>query len=252
MKKKLFFGLIIILVLSYVKTYSQKNSFLRITYEKDYYVKIDTVKTKFYQKKISKLNTILSKISRDVSYELTIANHHSSFTINKIKMNTTNSNLKDLAGSLGGTTGIFYINKQDAIYLNKKHFSGEDFLVKLNLKDWKITSDTKLINDFKCYKAISEDVVKNYKGTFKFKVVAWFTPDLPSFFGPAGYFGLPGLILELDNSKVNLRASKIQFTKFEKIDEKPFNKGVSISEGELEKFIKEQANQMFGKSFKNK
>jgi len=246
MKKKLFFGLITILILNYSKTYSQNNNFLRITYEKDYYLKLDTVKTKSYREEISKLNTIISKSSKDVSYELTIANHHSSFRINKIRMNTSNSNFKELAGSLGGTKGVFYINKQDSIYVNKKHFSGEDFLVKLNLKDWKITSETKLINDFKCYKAISEDVVKNFKGIFKFKVVAWFSPDLPSFFGPAGYFGLPGLILELNNSKINLRASKIQFSKFEKVDEKLFKKGISINEEELEKFIKKKAKQMFG------
>lgn len=29
-------------------------------------------------------------------------------------------------------------------------------------------------------------------------VVAWFTPEIPVSFGPLGYYGLPGLIVELD------------------------------------------------------
>ena len=128
---------------------------------------------------------------------------------------------------------------------------GEDFLIKIEVKKWKVTSEFKFISNFKCYKATSEDIVSNHKGVFKSKVIAWFCPELPNFFGPAGYFGLPGLILELDNSKMNLRATKIHFSKSKKNDIKPLKKGIKLTEKEFDKLMEEKAKAMFPKSFKN-
>src|SRR6218665_698056 len=58
-----------------------------------------------------------------------------------------------------------------------------------NLKyNWKITSETKKIQNYTCYKATTSFRGNNFE--------AWFTPDIPLNIGPWKWYGLPGLILE--------------------------------------------------------
>ena len=166
-------------------------------------------------------------------------------------MDNPNINFKEVAGSIGGTSGKFYVNKKEGVYLNQFNFMGDDFLIKIEAKKWKITNEFKFISDFKCYKATTEDTVSNHKGIFKSKVIAWFCPELPSFFGPAKFFGLPGLILELDNGKMNLRATKIDFLKTKNHALKPLKKGIKLTEKEFEEFTEKKARAMFPKFFKN-
>jgi GLPGLI family protein len=40
-------------------------------------------------------------------------------------------------------------------------------------------------------------------------VTAWYAPDIPVRFGPIGYGGLPGLILELQNESATFYVTKI-------------------------------------------
>mgnify|MGYP000064612397 FL=1 len=245
-----------ILLLIFLSTnenlYSQNHDFLKITYAKEYHSKIDTTKTKSFKKEIGNLNSLIAKYSKEVSYQLIISNHHSLFSQNELNMNESDYNYKKIAGSIGGTDGKYYINKKEANYLNEIHFLGDDFLISLVVKNWETTNEFKLISGFKCYKATSEDIVSNSIGIFKSKVIAWFCPELPSFFGPAEYFGLPGLILELDNGKMKLRATKIHISKSKKDVIKPLKNGIKLTKKEFDELLEKKARAMFPKSFKNK
>ncbi|MCH3881582.1 GLPGLI family protein [Tenacibaculum aquimarinum] len=221
--------------------FSQKYKSLKITYNIDYRSKLDSSKTKSYKKEISKLNSLIIKSSKDISYQLTIENQQSLFIVNESKMSESKNDLKKIATIITGTNGRFYVNREKEIYLHEKDFLSDLFLVKIEVKKWKITDDFKVINNFKCYKAISEDIVSNPAGIFKKKVTAWFSPDLPSFFGPAGYFGLPGLILELDNSKMNMYASKIEFLKSKKENVFIHKKGINVTQREFDSIVKESS-----------
>lgn len=71
-------------------------------------------------------------------------------------------------------------------------------------KEWTVTSESKLIDNYTCYKA---ELLESYKsgGVEKTKLItAWFAPSLPYSFGPKGYNGLPGLIVELVDSNLGL------------------------------------------------
>ena len=250
MKKILSYILLVTFISNSKNVFSQKDVFLNITYVKEYRSKLDTSITKSFKNEIGALNSLLTKYSKEISYQLTIANEHSLFSINEFKMDNPNFNFKEVAGSIGGTGGKFYVNKKEGMYLNQFHFMGDDFLIKIEAKKWKITNEFKFISDFKCYKATSEDTVTNNIGVFKSKVIAWFCPDLPSFFGPAGYFGLPGLILELDNSKMKLRATKIDFSKTKNAAIKPLKKGNKLTEKEFNDLTEKKARALFPKSFK--
>lgn len=70
-----------------------------------------------------------------------------------------------------------------------KNISRKNILVTDQVNySWKITNETKQIQSFTCYKAITAF----RSNTFE----AWFTPDIPINAGPWKWYGLPGLILE--------------------------------------------------------
>jgi GLPGLI family protein len=75
---------------------------------------------------------------------------------------------------------------------------------------WEITSESKQIDLYQCYKATYnfEYLARNNK--MKTKVItAWFAPSLPYPYGPKNYYGLPGLILELTEGDITFIVSQI-------------------------------------------
>ena len=111
--------------------------------------------------------------------------------------------------------------------------------IKLN---WKIENESKKIDDYICYKATLVEKYKNRMNEEKQKtVVAWFCPEIPYSFGPNEYYGLPGLILELEKDENKYVAKKITLSKETITIELP-NKKV-ISKEEYSKKLK--ANSQF-------
>ncbi|SFD25536.1 GLPGLI family protein [Flavobacterium phragmitis] len=106
---------------------------------------------------------------------------------------------------------------------------------------WNITTETKEINGYKCYKATTtyEDLYNPRKDRkLIFNPVVWFTPDIPASFGPKGLDGLPGLVLEgTINGKKYIYATKIEFD-YKKIKEieKPKG-GKNLTEKEFENIM---------------
>lgn len=74
--------------------------------------------------------------------------------------------------------------------------------------DWVITAEKKHIGGYEVTRASRPDE-RNSKDT----IVAWFAPGLPTFDGPLDYWGLPGLILELQSPSAHLIAKEIRFEK---------------------------------------
>ncbi len=92
---------------------------------------------------------------------------------------------------------------------------GKKFIInsKISDFDWKLTKEKKQIGEYNCYKAICSYEVINTSGTFRKNVEAWYTTDIPYRFGPKGYCGLPGLILELTDNKISYVVNNISFKK---------------------------------------
>ena len=88
--------------------------------------------------------------------------------------------------------------QQDNQSITIRNFQNEKFLIdySLRLKNWDITSEEVTINGFKCFKAINK--IKNNRSGNENTITAWFSPDIPASYGPLGFGGLPGLIVELD------------------------------------------------------
>ncbi|MBO0354487.1 GLPGLI family protein [Muricauda ruestringensis] len=71
---------------------------------------------------------------------------------------------------------------------------------------WEITNESKHIGKFKVLKATTTRKL----GSYLEEIEAWFAPELPYSFGPIGYNGLPGLILEMNRDKVVYRFKEIE------------------------------------------
>lgn len=153
-----------------------------------------------------------------------------------------------IASVLGGG-GTFYKNIKDKNYTVDKEFMGKEFLVKDSLPklNWKMDGETKQIGGYNCFKAtavrpVSKSDFRNFKpkdekqkeATSKAEkdkatnlmdafempenitITAWYTPDIPVSQGPENYWGLPGLILEVNDGKTIILCSKIVLNPKEK------------------------------------
>ncbi|MNR06383.1 hypothetical protein D3C85_1224520 [compost metagenome] len=78
---------------------------------------------------------------------------------------------------------------------------------------WTILNESKKIEGYTCFKAttpfLTDEDGKKKENIF---FTAWFSPEIPFSFGPLGYGGLPGLILELQTDKATFFVKKINLS----------------------------------------
>ena len=116
--------------------------------------------------------------------------------------------------SFSSYSGIIYDEKK-FLYRQSMILGNNIFLKKEKKNDWVLQNETKEINGFFCYKASSTNKIVYGEKVFNHPVTAWYCPTLPYNFGPNGYSGLPGLILELQVRNVVYGASKIELNSTE-------------------------------------
>lgn len=172
------------------------------------------------------------------------------------------------------TGGPQYKNVKDQRLLQEQEFFGKQFLVKDELKklDWKMTGETKQIGQYMCLKAtaikevdefdwrsmrrrddkaekktdttVTKEVTEEIEIPKTIEVTAWYTPQIPVSHGPADYWGLPGLILEVSADRTVILCTKIVLNPSEKEDIKVPSKGKEISQKEYNQTIKEKMAEM--------
>ncbi len=97
---------------------------------------------------------------------------------------------------------------------------------------WKILNEIKEVAGYLCMKAQTNNPILNQK------ISAWFATDIPVSGGPEGYYGLPGMILELDidNGAVVFTAQNIKLEPV-KIPHPKKMKGKKISKDDFDHLI---------------
>jgi GLPGLI family protein len=106
---------------------------------------------------------------------------------------------------------VFFItrNYEKNTFFNADEMLGKVYLVSDSLKspDWKILNDLKEVAGHVCMNASLYDTLR------KQNVVAWFALDIPVQAGPDRFWGLPGLILEvnINNGARIFTADKLEF-----------------------------------------
>jgi GLPGLI family protein len=164
----------------------------------------------------------------------------------------------------GSADKLLYKNIAEQIFLQEEEMMGKEFLVKDKLEpsEWELTGETKKIGNYTAQKATYTRIIdskrfstgmtemENVKDTIS--VTAWFTPEIPVSHGPNNYYGLPGLILEVQNQGSTLICEKIELNPSSNpvAIEQP-KKGKVVSEEEFrvvqEEAMKQMMNQYQGK-----
>jgi GLPGLI family protein len=178
----------------------------------------------------------LIEMAKTQKYELKFNSNFSSFMqVESLDNGQYDENLLRSAKSVYATLDSYFIDGTKKELITK---TDDNILVKSDAiaSGWKISTETKMIDTYLCYKATytSEFVARNNKIKTK-TITAWFAPSLPFPYGPIEFHGLPGLILELNKDYTTYLAKKIVFVNQElKTD---FPKGKTITKDEYEKVI---------------
>ena len=231
MKKLLFFLLISCLSYSQNNFYVEYN--LKISKEEGLFKNNDYLK-QMLDKSISNEQPIL--------FKLEIKDSISKFSRKKNSSENSSENVINFAISIANYTGAVYNMNNDSI-VKQSSLLGNNFYSKSpGISNWQITNETKLIDNYLCYKATNTYKVVNYIKTFNHPVIAWFCPSLPYKYGPNGYGNLPGLILELQVRNTTYGAKIISTDKIVNFDLKFLKKAIILSEEDIEKKIMETNN----------
>jgi GLPGLI family protein len=163
--------------------------------------------------------------------------------------------------------GKKYLNLKDKICIEEADIFGKEFLIvePLEKPNWKLLNETKKIGDYNCLKAelvvqVTEKQKTEYEEFLKkeavkpalFKmdepkdkvIMAWYTPEIPVSFGPNKYWGLPGLILEINEEETIILCSKVTLSNKEKAKIKVPNTGEKVSQKKFDDIQKKKMDSM--------
>ena len=213
LKYKLF---IIIVLISGLAAPAQSNLSGMVSYKASYaknYIKKDLKDKKEGKEGANEL----IKNSSDVYATLKFNSEGSSYRVDE-KLQVDNIESINITYFSAGSNHLYYHNKDWLNILQSNETLGKRFLIKRKSPNWNITKETKMIDDLLCIKAYST-ISENNKE--KAGPTAWFSPSIPVNYGPMQYFGLPGLIIELQFGSVTFIAKKISLNKDHVIVEKP-------------------------------
>ena len=203
-----------------------------ITYQKKY---IDTVilqNKKLVKKQDArtlKLNKAIKEAHKYLKFHLFFNQKEGLFESQKF-LDTPRDRLLKLFRGVKGR-GIHYNTNTER--LSQLDFYGQDFLISYNKITWVLENKTKKIGNYTCFKATAIDSFKTRSGIKKYIVTAWYTPQINTSFGPIGFSGTPGLILELERNNIKYFATKIVLNPKKKVTIKKPSKGIKITDEEL-------------------
>ena len=176
------------------------------------------------------------------------------------------------------SAGLQYKNIKSQQFLQDQEFFGKQFLISDSLAkiNWKLGTETKQIGQYLCMKATATKPIDEFdwrsmrrkpksketkEGEIKkdstattitedieipkeTEVTAWYTPQIPVSQGPGDFWGLPGLILEVNTDKTTILCSKIIMNPQEKVQIKAPEKGTVVSRKEYNETVKKKMEEM--------
>lgn len=135
--------------------------------------------------------------------------------------------------------GVYYYSHMSKEIIHKKLYSGKEFLIVMPTFNWKLTQEKKVIGKYICYKATTSHYVEGRNGKMERKVTAWYTKEIPYNLGPKYFNGLPGLIVELQEDNLLIKATKIILQSKDKIFIRKPNLGEKVTLKKYDSIVKE-------------
>ncbi len=185
------------------------------TQEKKSYKTIEVTYTKAY-KNWKDTTSNAPKLMKNMEYQLLMNNNEARFEYIK-SMSIDGDNTNDRFIGYGGGAGVYYKNLMEKKYQVQIESADNEVLYLVqedwNKYDWTLHKQSKEIMGYACFKATTQysffSAFKNKNVTLD--ITVWYTPSIPTPFGPAGYDGLPGLVLESHQASFYLIATDIKF-----------------------------------------
>lgn len=227
----------IILTLSFVYPILSQDNQGYIIYKKKITNQIDEeykVSRPEYYKKIQLIQQKAEEMLNDIEFTLSFCENESFFEVNDF-LDTENNALYALAiGPYG--SGKYYNNIIKDEYYCQLDAYGDKFLIKNHKIIWELFNETKKIGKYVCYKAKTVKLTKGRNGIIKTPITVWYTSEIPIPFGPIGYGGLPGLILELEIKDAKFFADKVVLNPTKQITINKLRDGIKLTKDEFEEF----------------
>ena len=178
------------------------------------------------------------------TFVLEFSGYESTYTEKAELKEESNSNVKIMM--IGGASGELYKSTKEKVFVKSDESLGKRFLIVDELKkpNWQLIDSTKRIDKYLCYKAKHIKEITQNDSTIKEPVIVWYAPDIPINNGPEKYWGLPGLILEVQQGKVSITCKKIELQHTENLIIKKPKNGKKVSEKEFEKIVEKKMKQM--------
>lgn len=182
---------------------------------------------------------------------------------------------KDKLDAMSGATdswgdnfsrGKQYKNVKENRLVQDQEFYGKKFLVidELEVLNWQLGKETKTIGQYTCFKAVASIPTQNLEWyNFSWSelrnsnteegeepeiemttIEAWYTPQIPVSHGPAEFWGLPGLILEVSYGNTVMLCSEIQLNPEEEIVIEAPDKGKEITKKSYKEVIVNKMTEM--------
>jgi len=186
------------------------------------------------------------------------------------------------SGMMSGMMGNFqsgsqYKHIKDSLYLESKEFFGKSFLIQdsLPVLKWELVNESKQIGQYVVFKAVAvkeldktaftelrkkekegdeentlleNDSIVSPLDQFEMpksiEIVAWYTPQVPVSHGPSEFWGLPGLIMEVQSGKTTILCSKLILNPKEKVDIEVPSKGKQVTQKEFQDMVLEKTQEM--------
>jgi GLPGLI family protein len=200
----------------------------------------------YYKKQLSSSTDSLNdkymkqalKSLKNREYKLAFNNTEAIYDEVKVLDINDNPVVEAFVAGISQFSGEVYFNQLKKSVINKKELFGSAFLIEKNSINWILSKDTLKIDNYLCYNATTTRIIENSKGTHNLKVTAWYAPEIPLSYGPDGYGGLPGLILQLSNNGSITSLKKIEFfNEKEKVNISFSAKGKKVSEDEFDRMM---------------
>lgn len=143
-------------------------------------------------------------------------------------------------------------------FVNQNEFHGKVFLIRDELEkpEWTLINETKSIGEYVCFKAtydrtVKKTVINLNEGDEQAETVedaqtvtAWYTPQIPLGHGPENYWGLPGMILEINDGNYSLLCTKIVLNNKDAIEISEPKKGTKITKEKYDKVVQEKNEEL--------
>jgi GLPGLI family protein len=182
-----------------------------------------------------------------------------------------------MMASFMGDSGKLYKNVKQKNFIAEREVFGKGFLITDTLSriNWKMENETKKIGNYTCYKATA--VVAASRSDFRNlrmrrpdnekpatqkegekstnlmgdvempktkTITAWYSPEIPVSQGPEHYWGLPGLILEVNDGRTAILCTKVVLNPKEKAEIKAPTSGEKVTQAKFDEIVTKKAEEM--------